>query len=1313
MSIPPAREGDQDPFLLDAEQLQALAEPRLVSDALTLCREQRVTDLDSDGLGLWARVEDAETQEQLDLALAYDADGNLQTQCQCDGGPDGPCVHALAALFAYSQRSGASSELQGALEGAIEERVLRGRTEVQVEPLSGGDRNGPWLGTWRARSINPTGVLPTSYLVQIRSLTRRANHCTCPDFATNQLGTCKHVEAVLHRLRKRKGFKKARHQAPDRAFVYLDWECEGAPVVRLQRGGLTDAHLAPLLQEHFDASGSFRGRLPEGLLGLAEVLAGRPDIEIGEDALGYGRRLAEDAVRAARAREIGERIRGSGGRLPDIRATLYPYQVEGVAFLAGRGRALLADDMGLGKTLQAIAAAYWLHRHEQVERVLVICPASLKGQWAREIAKFTGAQAQVVQGPVAERAVQYRKGPGFYVINYELVLRDLPLINESLGPDLLILDEAQRIKNWRTKVASAVKRVPARYAFVLTGTPLENRLEDLYSLMQVVDHRVLGPLWRYLVDFHITDERGKVLGYRNLSELRRRLAPVMLRRDRGLVRDQLPERIEQRLDLALTPKQQGIHDDAVYNAARLAQIMKRRPLTPVEQNRMMAALQQARMACDAAGLVDKETEGSPKLDELEAILDELCRLSGLKAVVFSQWERMTEMVEQRVRRLGLGCVRLHGGVPSASRGALVDRFREDDAVQVFISTDAGGVGLNLQCASVLVNLDIPWNPAVLDQRIARIHRLGQSQRVQVILLVAAESYEERVLGLVQGKRVLFDNVVDPEASEDVVGVSRRLAEVLAEDLAETAEAKPEPGLPREGVGAPGAETPDLAPELGSEPSDESAAGPATESPGDAAAGAGQAGTRGLPAEEVRRCVVGLQEAFGARIERILASRGGLLAVLDYTDEAADRLAQQLSDWVPIALIDRRTLAGLQRLGAASPVEQGETLFEAAAEPASAGLHPLARQAQAKLEGARVLLAQSPTEIGATLGGPATDLLLGALLCAAALLTGREQPPQPREAGIWLYGEAIPRGTIDQPDAALVMRAIALAQGGTRSPRRFSRSWRPIRSAWCGGSSGRFDGRQSRLGQLPQPLHLLAHLGLGRATLSRKPRLHPGEAVLEAMVGRAQGLLRIHPQVARQIHAGEQQITDLVDPLGGVHMGRQGLPALVQLLPDLIEDPIDRVPIEAHRGGPPLELLRPHQGREGLGDPGEDRTARVTVLARPLGGLLPLPVGAHRRLVLQVRITEDVGVPADHLVADGPHHVRKGEGAVLLGHAGVEDHLEQQIPQLIPQTVQVIVLDRLGDLIGLLQRVRQDGAEGLLEVPGAAALRVAQAGHDGE
>jgi hypothetical protein len=174
----------------------------------------------------------------------------------------------------------------------------------------------------------------------------------------------------------------------------------------------------------------------------------------------------------------------------------------------------------------------------------------------------------------------------------------------------------------------------------------------------------------------------------------------------------------------------------------------------------------------------------------------------------------------------------------------------------------------------------------------------------------------------------------------------------------------------------------------------------------------------------------LQETFGPRIERILVSRGGLLVVMDRTDEEADRTAQRLSDQVPIALIDRRTLAGLQRLGAASAAE-GDILFDATVQSGRPEAHPLVRQAQAKLDGARVLLDQ--TRAGAPLGGPAMELLQSSLLCASALLAGRAQPPGPRDAGIWLFGEAIPTGAIDQSDAALVMRAIALAQDADAVP----------------------------------------------------------------------------------------------------------------------------------------------------------------------------------------------------------------------------------------------------------------------------------------
>ncbi|MEQ1531556.1 MAG: DEAD/DEAH box helicase, partial [Methylococcales bacterium] len=649
-----------------------------------------------------------------------DSENQLLVSCDCASAQP-VCKHAIAALYSYAEQkidTDSGQNLGGAMEEAIQERIKKGRNEVKVNLLSGN----LGFGIWQAKSIVPSGFSARSYQVHIRALDKRMNYCTCPDLASNRLGTCKHIEAVLHYAKKRPDYKQLKAAGAPVSFVYLAWETATNPQLRIHKTAELAVDLALVIDEFFTGDGLFKARLPDDFFLFARRVANRDDIHVGEDAQQFARQCAEDAAQQMRAQHINRQIMQSHGLLPGIKAKLFPYQIEGVAFLASRGRALLADDMGLGKTLQAISASIWLADNAGVERILVVCPTSLKQQWAREIAKFSGRNVQIVQGPVESREVNYRADALFFIVNYELILRDLTVISHTLKPDLLILDEAQRIKNWRTKIASAIKLIPSRYAFVLSGTPLENRLEDLYSLLQVVDARVLGPLWRVLLDFHVTDERGKVIGYRNLSELRRRISSVLLRRNRSLVKDQLPDRTEVLLDIAMTAAQKELHDSGLSAASLLAQIAKRRPLTPSEQNRMMAALQQARMACNAVGLIDKTTFGSPKLDEMARLLDELCLLSNRKVVIFSQWALMTELVATVVTGMGLGCVRLHGGVPGHKRGELVERFERDDSVQVFISTDAGGVGLNLQSATVLINLDMPWNPAVLGQRIARIHR---------------------------------------------------------------------------------------------------------------------------------------------------------------------------------------------------------------------------------------------------------------------------------------------------------------------------------------------------------------------------------------------------------------------------------------------------------------------------------------------------------------------------------------------------------------------------------------------------------------
>ncbi|MCK5831375.1 MAG: DEAD/DEAH box helicase family protein [Methylococcales bacterium] len=974
-----------DHFLYDIEQLNTLTSVETVRQGLAYFTENRVFALDVQEEQLTAQVEGSIRDQSYWVELSLDSESKLQCQCDCVS-EDKVCKHAIATLYSYAEFNANKEEdsFGGAVDEAIKERVKKGRNEVSVKLISGNLA----FGVWQAKSIISATYRKTSYQVYIRSLDQRKNYCTCPDLATNHLGTCKHIEAVLHYAKKQPEYEQLVLQDAPVSFVYLEWNSATDPVIRLHNSKQMEARLSDELAGFFDSDNQFKGRLPEDFNYFSEKFRARDDLFIGDDVLLFVRQIAEDAAHQLRAQKISKQIMQANGVLPGIKARLFPYQTEGVAFLASRGRALLADDMGLGKTIQAITAATWLADNAGVKKVLVVCPASLKHQWGREIEKFTSQQVQVIQGAVESRQVQYRADALFYIVNYELVLRDLTVISETLKPDLVILDEAQRIKNWRTKIASTVKLISSRYVFVLTGTPLENRIEDLYSLLQVVDVRVLGPLWRCLLDFHVTDERGKVIGYRNLSELRQRISPVMLRRNRSLVSDQLPERTEVRLDIPMTPIQQDLHGSAMSNAGKLAQIAKRRPLTPGESNTMMASLQQARMACNAAGLVDKVTEGSPKLDELSRLLEELCLESNRKVVVFSQWAMMTEMVESLVRSLGLGCVRLYGGIPTHKRGDMMDKFQNDDSIQVFISTDAGGVGLNLQAGSALINLDMPWNPAVLDQRIARIHRLGQKQNVQIFLLLAEDSYEQQVASLVKSKRDLFDNVISPDATEDVVGVSKKMLQSIIDDLTGTEQEKLELVKSEEPLVTMQDDKKTDA--LLIEPEEDNT--------------------------QTRALISKIQTTFNHRIERILASGGGLLVIVNQIEQGDEVLAQGLSEVeLPVVVIANNTLLSLQRLGAASPVADAKEMSQE-----KESINSLIKLAQQKLLSAEMLVNQQCY-------AGVMEILVSSMLTIATVVSGQKQVPTLEKAAVWLYSDVSPKQLMTAEQVSAIVKVISLSQ----------------------------------------------------------------------------------------------------------------------------------------------------------------------------------------------------------------------------------------------------------------------------------------------
>jgi superfamily II DNA or RNA helicase len=626
------------------------------------------------------------------------------------------------------------------------------------------------------RVSNPASK--SSYRVAIRGRGPGGNFCSCPDYATSELGTCKHIEFTLARLEKKRGAKAAfargyqpafselylRHDGRRRIHFRAGTDCP--PALRAAAGALFDGHDGMLPDDRYDQLESF----------MAVASKSDHGFRAYDDALDFVAGRRDAARRASKLAELFPRGAADLGLETLLKVRLYPYQAEGALFAVRAGRALIGDDMGLGKTVQAIAAMEILARHFGVARVLVICPTSLKYQWQAEITRFSGrhgeSAARVISGGRAQRQDDYHLDDFCKITNYEKLKPDLDLI-AAWAPDLVIVDEAQRVKNWNTIAARALKRIDSSYAIVLTGTPLENKLEELISIVQFVDQHRLGPTWKLLHEHQVKDEGGRVTGYTGLEKIGQTLAPIMIRRRKSEVLKQLPDRLDQNLLVPMTEMQMRYHQENADVVAKIVQRWRRtRFLSEKDQRRLTCALQNMRMSCNSTYLLDQETDHGVKADELGALFDDLFAEPKAKAVVFSQWTRTHDIVIRRLEARGLGYVSFHGGVPSEKRPALVERFRDDPECRVFLSTDAGSTGLNLQRASTLVNMDLPWNPAVLEQRIARIHRIGQAQPVRVINFVAKGTIEEGMLSVLAFKRSLSCGILDGGSGEISLGGSR-------------------------------------------------------------------------------------------------------------------------------------------------------------------------------------------------------------------------------------------------------------------------------------------------------------------------------------------------------------------------------------------------------------------------------------------------------------------------------------------------------------------------------------------------------------
>ena len=643
----------------------------------------------------------------------------------------------------------------------------------------------------------------SQYKVIYRGAYSPWNYCSCPDFRTSGLGTCKHVEAV--KLWLQAEGKEPHQEVPDYTSIYVDYRGERS--IRIRFGEAHRKELTALAQGYFDQAFVLR---PEAYATFDTFIEKArtidPTLRCYPDALEM---VINERERLQRATLI-EEVYTDETLDALLTKNLYPYQKEGVRFAFKAGKAIIADEMGLGKTVQAICCAEIYLREKMAESVLIVCPTSLKYQWKSEIEHFTGKEdVLIVEGYASRRLELYKASAPYKIVSYQSLLGDIKSLNR-LSTDLLIVDEVQRLKNWNTQLAWAVRRIDAHYSVLLSGTPLENNLDELVSIVQLADPYCLSPLYRFRYDHIVTDSvSGKAVGDQNLNNIKEQLKDTLIRRTKQSVQLQLPKRTDQFLLLPMTPQQSSRHEELRAAVARLVSKWSRtHSLSEEERRRLLLMLSQMRMLADSTFILNQDLENrhDVKISEAMNILDDALNGGTAKVVVFSEWERMLRLLAMELDAADIRYEFLHGSVPSQKRSELIEHFTNDDDCRIFLSTDAGSTGLNLQVASILINLDLPWNPAILEQRIGRIYRIGQETPIQVMSLVAKGSIEESMIDRLKFKRSMFEGALD--GGDDTIFLSEDRFKGFMSEIANMTRERDEGQVIRE----------DIEPEIDSNPS---------------------------------------------------------------------------------------------------------------------------------------------------------------------------------------------------------------------------------------------------------------------------------------------------------------------------------------------------------------------------------------------------------------------------------------------------------------------------------------------------------------
>lgn len=432
----------------------------------------------------------------------------------------------------------------------------------------------------------------------------------------------------------------------------------------------------------------------------------------------------------------------------DTPTTPYPFQRAGIQYLLHAldnfHGCLLADDMGLGKTFQALAV---VALRPDFKQVLVLCPNSLKYNWAAEVEKhFPQLSVQVIDGGPAQRREAWASDARIIISNYDLLIRDPePLLRRW---DLLIADEATALKNYKAQRTKKAKKIERRKTMALSGMPLENRLTELHSIMDLVMPGLLGTGWQFIQRHVVRDRWGATIGYRGLDVVRDRIRPHYLRRLKKDVLEDLPAKVYNDVWLELGHREWRLYDSLVR---QIKEAVEANPKLGVQN--VLTMFLRLKQLTSCASLLDSDCTEETKMQALRDLLE----ASEEKVVVFTEFAELAQKIADE-----FDAPLIAGKVPAALRAERISSYQKDASQQLLVSTDAGAYGLTITAASIIVHMDQPWNPARARQREDRLHRIGQQNSVQVVNLLTLRTIDGRIRTMMSEKLKLAGAVLEED-----------------------------------------------------------------------------------------------------------------------------------------------------------------------------------------------------------------------------------------------------------------------------------------------------------------------------------------------------------------------------------------------------------------------------------------------------------------------------------------------------------------------------------------------------------------------